>query len=739
MTKVLYLVHDLDDPATGRRVGMLEAGGAQVQLAGFRRATTPLDRTATVLGQTHNGRFVQRGLSALRVLGRAGGIVQGKAPDVILARSLEMLPLARRLQSLAAPGCTPRLVYEVLDVHRLMLGTGMRAASLRMIEGRLCRTVAQVLVSSTRFDEAYFRRYGQIKAPLALIENKVWNPAAPKDSPDGTSPSRSGTGTGTITIGWFGILRCAASLRCLDAVCRHGQGRIKLVLRGRPARDSIPDFHQTVRDNPHITFHGAYSYPDDLARIYGEIDIAWLIDRMDAGGNSDWLLPNRLYESGAHGIVPLALDGTETGSYLKKRDLGLLVPQLDPQSLGHLLDGVDDTALAALRARIVAQDPHNWRMTQDDCAALVDLLAGRQAAPIMAPDPVRQASLRARAPLGRILIVIPTLNEAKHITAVIQSLRASAQRLGAMIVVVDGGSTDGTTALVRAEAARCPGIILLHNPQRLQSAAINLAVDWFRDRVDWIIRADAHAAYPPDYCDTLLDEARRTGADSVVVRMHATGSGVLQRNIAAAQNALFGNGGSPHRSGSAGRFVAHGHHALMRVAAFTEVGGYDETFSHNEDAELDHRLTGAGHRIWLTGATRIDYFPRDSLRDLATQYVRFGQGRAATAAKHPGTIHTRHLVLIALAPLAGLSALGVVWPLLAVPLALWLAACLLAGVLTAMRRRQVSVALSGLPAAVMQMAWSFGFWRGSLGNGAAWLAGRFKRRRTLPAMTGEER
>ncbi len=40
MLHVLYLVHDLADPAVRRRVMMLQAGGANVTLAGFRRATT---------------------------------------------------------------------------------------------------------------------------------------------------------------------------------------------------------------------------------------------------------------------------------------------------------------------------------------------------------------------------------------------------------------------------------------------------------------------------------------------------------------------------------------------------------------------------------------------------------------------------------------------------------------------------------------------------------------------------
>ncbi|MDM7932745.1 glycosyltransferase family 2 protein [Tabrizicola sp.] len=341
------------------------------------------------------------------------------------------------------------------------------------------------------------------------------------------------------------------------------------------------------------------------------------------------------------------------------------------------------------------------------------------------------------APPGRIVIIIPTLNEARHIVSVIRAMEGGAGRLGAHIVVVDGGSTDGTVDIVQAEAERTPGLVLLHNPRRLQSAAINLAVDHYADRVDWIIRVDAHAGYPVDYCDALLAEAQRTGADSVVVRMHATGQGVLQRNIAAAQNSLFGNGGSAHRGKGEGRFVEHGHHALMRVAAFRAVGGYDEDFSHNEDAELDQRLVGAGFRIWLTAETRMDYYPRDTLRGLARQYYRFGAGRLATAWKHPGSLSKRHFILISLAPLALLAALAPTMPLLALPFAAWLLICLLAGLLTAVRGRKLAFAFCGLPAAVMQMAWSVGFWGQLLRLGLRGPGRKSEARQRPRAMTGE--
>src|SRR2546421_453420 len=113
-----------------------------------------------------------------------------------------------------------------------------------------------------------------------------------------------------------------------------------------------------------------------------------------------------------------------------------------------------------------------------------------------------------------------------------------------------------------------------------------------------------------------LAAQRTTGADSVVVSMIAKGVTCSQMAAAAAQNSKLGNGGSAHRRKAQGRFVDHGHHALLDVNAFRLVGGYDESFSHNEDAELDFRLTAAGCRIYLCAGADITYYPRKRLLSL---------------------------------------------------------------------------------------------------------------------------
>jgi succinoglycan biosynthesis protein ExoA len=283
------------------------------------------------------------------------------------------------------------------------------------------------------------------------------------------------------------------------------------------------------------------------------------------------------------------------------------------------------------------------------------------------------------------------------------------------IVIVDGCSTDNTPQIAQGLAQRFSNVSLLLNPKKLQAAALNLAASVYGIKAEFLIRIDAHADYPANYCRTLVDEAETTQAASVVVAMRTVGTMPFQKGVAAAQSSRLGNGGSAHRSTiNKGRWVDHGHHALMRMDAFRAVGGYDESFKSNEDAELDYRLRQKGYKIWLTGKTSIIYYPRAMPAELFQQYINYGFGRARTLLKHRMRPKLRQLLPACAVPLF-LLALATPWLWWAcLPLLVWLVFCLGYGTCLAYCAKDTAVNWSGPAAMLMHAGWSLGFWQAVL-------------------------
>ncbi|WP_208347751.1 glycosyl transferase [Pseudaestuariivita rosea] len=367
--RILYLAHDLSDDAIWRRVEMLSVGGAEVHLAGFSRKEPAIKgpaRTMRCFGLTFNGGFRQRIGAVCQSYISLRDLLKGTPkPDVIIARNLEMLALAPKVRRVLKVRKVP-IVYECLDIHALMLRKNPIGAILRGIERQLMRRTALLITSSPGFVRNYFEPYGQNAPETMVIENKMlYTPASNRSV---------GIQDDTIRIGWFGILRCQASLHLLDQMTRDANGRIKVSLRGKPAYDVMPDFDDVIADNHYLSFGGPYRYPDDLAEIYGQVRFSWLIDLYQQGENSDWLLPNRLYEGCAHGAVPIVRAGTEVARFVEARDMGIVVGDLHPDTIGDALLEMSEQDVLAVRSAVASQHRSAWTIQHEDSLDLVDKL-----------------------------------------------------------------------------------------------------------------------------------------------------------------------------------------------------------------------------------------------------------------------------------------------------------------------------------------------------------------------------
>jgi succinoglycan biosynthesis protein ExoA len=287
------------------------------------------------------------------------------------------------------------------------------------------------------------------------------------------------------------------------------------------------------------------------------------------------------------------------------------------------------------------------------------------------------------APIPFVTIVIPVLNEERFILPLLESLGC----LGGNrclpgpheIIVVDGGSTDRTLEIL-AGISKEAGIRVIHNLDRIQSAGVNLAAREADPAAKYLIRVDAHAVYDPGFIERVARSLVETGAASVVVPLITRpmeGAKGFVWSVTLAQRSKLGNGGSAHRLESTpAQWVDHGHHAGFDIEFFRSIGGYDETFATNEDAEYDVRVLKAGGGIWFEPAAKVWYSPRETAWALARQYFRYGKGRASTILKHRLRPKPRQMFPVA-ALVANLTAVlgAFIWtPALFVP-AFYFTAC----------------------------------------------------------------
>jgi len=353
MTSIAFFGHNVADAAIRRRIEAFQADGLSVRGYMARRGPPAEPGWPVIdLGETRDGAFVQRVRSVFSGAARAAADEALDRADLIYARNLDMLAtafLAKRRRGLATP-----VVYECLDVHRLMVRSDPVGMGLRAIERALLKRCRALVVSSPGFLENYFApRHGGLYT-AHLVENRLAEGMAygPRPGP------RTHDAAAPLKLGWVGVLRCGRSFRLLCQLADAFAGRLEVHLHGKPAHNEIEAFDENVARRANMTFHGPYKAPEDLARIYDGIDVVWAGDFMEAGYNSVWLLPNRIYEGGYFATPPIAPAGTQTAAWIEGHASGLIVPEpLEirlPEAVAALIDDRQPLADAETRLRALS-------------------------------------------------------------------------------------------------------------------------------------------------------------------------------------------------------------------------------------------------------------------------------------------------------------------------------------------------------------------------------------------------
>lgn len=257
-------------------------------------------------------------------------------------------------------------------------------------------------------------------------------------------------------------------------------------------------------------------------------------------------------------------------------------------------------------------------------------------------------------PLVSVIVVVRDARH--HLLRLLGSLRRqSYEARRTELILVDGGSKDGTLEAIHEASGEWARIVCLDNPTGTLAPGWNAAIRASRGEV--LIRLDAHSKVAPEFVEQLVTHIEK-GEAIVGGRIEARPgcSSATAKLIAGIEGERLGAAPASFRRAGEPRHVDTVAYAAYRREVFETVGLFNEHLTRNQDNEFHARCRAAGYRFLLDPAVVAAYTPRADMRAYLLQKALNGFWISRAAAIHPNSCHLRHY-----APLLFLAMLAAVF------------------------------------------------------------------------------
>lgn len=255
-----------------------------------------------------------------------------------------------------------------------------------------------------------------------------------------------------------------------------------------------------------------------------------------------------------------------------------------------------------------------------------------------------------------VSVIVTVKNEASSIGRLLESLLEQT-RAPSEIVIVDGGSSDGTVQRIDLYRDKLPIKLLIREGSNI-SQGRNEAIAAASGEI--VASTDAGVRLVPDWLEELTRPLEEDASIDVV-------SGFFRPDPRTAFEMAMGATVLPVEEDiDPERFLPSSRSVAFRRQAWEKVGGYPEWLDYCEDLVFDFALRDAGFRFAFAPRAITYFRPRQSLGAFWRQYFQYarGDGKADLWRKRHAIRYLTYLVITPLLIVMGLVHHPLWWSLL---------------------------------------------------------------------------
>ena len=243
----------------------------------------------------------------------------------------------------------------------------------------------------------------------------------------------------------------------------------------------------------------------------------------------------------------------------------------------------------------------------------------------------------------KVAVVSTVFNEETTVSSLVSALKS--QTLAPFeVVVVDGGSSDGTYIRLKQEANKWPTLKIYQVPGN-RSVGRNLAVS--HTTAPLIAFTDAGCQPQPSWLEELVKPFESSGIQVVSGYYQGLPHSVFEKCLVPYVLVM------PDKAAKT-EFFPSTRSMAMRRDIWNQSGGFDIRLNHNEDYAFAHWLKRMGVNFVFAPKAIVSWIPRKNLRQAAWMFTRFAIGDVQAGIIRPKVkmLFLRYLIFIYLFSLA---------------------------------------------------------------------------------------